>query len=96
MIHNLNQIDFINDNDYAFEMEGMDLIDASLDKIGCLERHFVQGNHEVWLDKFVTRYPYLERYMTSSALNLKERGYKFHPYNRKKCLKIGKHYYLIY
>ena len=78
------------DKDVKDVNDGMDLIDASLDKIGCLQRHFVQGNHEVWLDKFVTRYPYLAHYMTSSALKLKERGYKFHPYNRKKCLKIGK------
>ena len=69
---------------------GMDLIDASLDIAGTGERHFVQGNHEVWLDKFVTRHPYLSQYKTENALMLKERGYKFHPYNRKRCLKIGK------
>ena len=69
---------------------GMDLIDNSLDIAGTEERHFVQGNHEVWLDKFVTRHPYLTQYKTQNALKLKERGYKFHPYNRKKCLKIGK------
>ena len=70
--------------------KGMSQIDKSLDKVSCKERHFVQGNHEVWLDKFVTRYPYLDNYMTYNALNLGERGYKYHPYNRKKCLKIGK------
>ena len=43
---------------------GMDWIDESLDKAGCKERHFVQGNHEVWLDRFVERYPYLDRFMT--------------------------------
>ena len=69
---------------------GMDQIDRSLNKAGCKERHFVQGNHEVWLDKFVTRYPYLDRYMTYNALKLKERGYEFHPYNKKDNLKIGK------
>ena len=69
---------------------GMDLIDASLDIAGTGERHFVQGNHEVWLDKFVTRHPYLSHYMTEKALNLKERGYKYHPYTRRKLLKIGK------
>ena len=69
---------------------GMDWIDESLDKAGTKERHFVQGNHEVWLDKFVTRHPYLTKYKTKNALKLAERGYKFHPYNRKKCLKIGK------
>tara|TARA_R100000458_G_C8206861_1_gene195647 strand:- start:130 stop:903 length:774 start_codon:yes stop_codon:yes gene_type:complete len=69
---------------------GMDWIDESLDKVNTKERHFVQGNHEVWLDKFVTRHPYLTQYKTKNALKLVERGYKFHPYNRKKCLKIGK------
>ena len=28
--------------------------------------------------------------MTEEALMLKERGYEYHPYNRKKTLKIGK------
>ena len=69
---------------------GMNWIDESLDIAGVKERHFIQGNHEVWLDKFVIRYPYLEQYKTQNALKLKERGYKYHPYNRKKCLKIGK------
>ena len=69
---------------------GMDWIDESLDKVKCKTRHFIQGNHEVWLDKFVTRYPYLKQYKTQNALRLKERGYKYHPYNRKKNLKIGK------
>ena len=69
---------------------GMDWIDESLDKVKCKTRHFIQGNHEVWLDKFVTRYPYLTEYKTENALRLKERGYKYHPYNRKKNLKIGK------
>ena len=70
--------------------KGMDQIDKSLDKVKCKERHFIQGNHEVWLDKFVTRYPYLDEYMTENALRLKERGYKYHPYNRKKLFKLGK------
>ena len=70
--------------------KGMDLIDKSLDKANCKERHFIQGNHEVWLDKFVTRYPYLEQYTTENALKLKERGYEYHPYNRKELLKLGK------
>jgi len=63
---------------------------SSLDKADVKERHFVQGNHEVWLDKFVTRYPYLHKYVTPRALKLKDRGYKYHAYNKKKGLKIGK------
>ena len=53
------------DKDIKAVNKGMDIIDKSLDKAGTKERHFVQGNHEVWLDKFVTRYPYLEHYMLS-------------------------------
>ena len=78
------------DKDVKAVNKGMNQIDKSLDKAKCKERHFIQGNHEVWLDKFVTRYPYLEHYKTEKALRLKQRGYKYHPYNRKKNLKIGK------
>ena len=77
------------DKDVDDVNKGMDTIDESLDKAGVKERHFVQGNHEVWLDNFVVRYPYLKQYLTENALRLKERGYKYHPYNRKKLLKIG-------
>ena len=78
------------DKDVSDVNAGMDIIDKSLDKANCKERHFIQGNHEVWLDKFVVRYPYLKEYTTYNALRLKERGYKYHPYNRKKLLKKGK------
>ena len=78
------------DNDVKVVNKGMDQIDKSLDKVNCKERHFVQGNHEVWLDKFVTRYPYLDQYTTENALKLEDRGYEYHPYNRKKLLKLGK------
>ena len=78
------------DKDVKAVNDGMNQIDESLDKVKCRERHFVQGNHEVWLDKFVTRYPYLEHYTTENALKIKQRGYEYHPYNRKKLLKIGK------
>ena len=51
--------------------DGMSQIDRSLDIAGCEIRHFVQGNHEVWLDKFVTNHPYLSQYRTKKALKLK-------------------------
>tara|TARA_Y100000361_G_scaffold144803_1_gene153253 strand:- start:128 stop:910 length:783 start_codon:yes stop_codon:yes gene_type:complete len=70
--------------------EGMDIIDASLDKAKCKKRHFIQGNHELWLDNFVTKHPYLPQYKTEKALNLKERGYKYWKYVSTKKLKIGK------
>ena len=78
------------DKDVKVVNKGMDKIDKSLDKVKCKERHFIQGNHEVWLDNFVIRYPYLSHYSTEKALKIKERGYQYHPYNRKKLLRIGK------
>ena len=69
--------------------EGMDQIDKALNQVGCNERHFVQGNHEVWLDNFAKQET-RPRFYTENALKLKERGYEFHPYFRKKLLKIGK------
>lgn len=69
--------------------EGMDQIDRALNEVGCKERHFVQGNHEVWLDNFAKQET-RPRFYTENALKLKERGYEFHPYFRKKLLKIGK------
>jgi hypothetical protein len=78
------------DKDVKVVNKGMNQIDRALDKVNCKERHFVQGNHEVWLDKFVIRYPYLGQYKTENALKLEERGYKYYPYNKKDNLKIGK------
>ena len=78
------------DKDVKAVNKGMNQIDRALDEVGCKERHFVQGNHEVWLDNFVMKYPYLDEYTTQNALRLEERGYEFHPYFRKKLLKIGK------
>ena len=68
--------------------DGMDIIDESLDKVGCEEKHFCEGNHELWLQMFVEEHPYVSQYATENALKLKERGYKFHPCG--KLLKIGK------
>jgi len=67
---------------------GMDIIDEALDKANCDEKHFCEGNHELWLEMFVEEHPYLPKYMPATALKLKERGYKFH--NCGKLLKIGK------
>ena len=68
--------------------DGMDIIDESLDKINCKEKHFCEGNHEFWLKMFVEEHPYLPKYMPENALKLKDRGYKYHPCG--KLLKIGK------
>ena len=70
--------------------KGMDIIDKSLDKAGCNDKHFIQGNHELWLDNFVNKHPYLSEYKTEKALNLESRGYKYWKYISTKKLKIGK------
>jgi hypothetical protein len=58
--------------------KGMDIIDESLDKANVKEKHFIQGNHELWLDYFVDTYPYLPQYTCKNALKIDERNYKFH------------------
>ena len=68
--------------------KGMDIIDESLDSVKCKERHFCEGNHELWMQSFVEEHPYLPQYKTQNALRLKDRGYKFHPCG--KFLRIGK------
>ena len=44
--------------------KGMDVIDKSLDKVNCKKRYFIQGNHELWLDNFVVKHPYLPEFKT--------------------------------
>ena len=67
---------------------GMDQIDHALDGIKCDERHFTEGNHDNWLNRFVEGYPYLGQYRLKTAIKLDERGYTYHPFG--KFLKIGK------
>ena len=78
------------DKEIALVNDGMDIIDESLNKVKCKNRHFIQGNHELWLDNFVVRHPYLPQYKTKNALKIKERGYKYLRYLSNKPLKIGK------
>jgi hypothetical protein len=56
--------------------------------VKCKERHFTEGNHDNWLNRFVERYPYLPQFRVKKALKLDERGYTYHPFG--KFLKIGK------
>ena len=70
---------------------GMDIIDESLDKVNCKEKHFIEGNHEEWVNMFVTANPYLDCYKIPTALKLKSRGYEYHRVG--KALKIGKLYF---
>ena len=54
--------------------KGMDIIDESLDKANCSTKHFCEGNHDEWLNRFNTEHPYL-KLSVDSALELKDRGY---------------------
>jgi len=76
------------DQDVKAVNDGMDIIDEALDKVGCKEKHFIEGNHELWLQAFVEEHPYLPQYKTQNALELKGRGYKFHPAGQ--ILRLGK------
>ncbi len=68
--------------------EGMDRIDAELDKVACKTRHLITGNHENWLTDFTTEFPYLEKdYNLTTSLRLKQRGWGLLPYGE--YLKVG-------
>lgn len=41
----------------------------------------LQGNHEIWMDNFVEKYPYMKDYTFPKACRIKERGYKYYEYN---------------
>ena len=76
------------DRDVKNVNSGMDIIDEALDKADCKEKHFCEGNHEQWLNFTVQEHPYLPQYIVKNALNLKERGYEYHP--NGEYLDIGK------
>lgn len=66
---------------------GMDIIDEALDKANCYTKHFCEGNHDDWVNRFNEEHPYLGLSVEDS-LKLKERNYSYHPCG--KYLKIGK------
>ncbi len=70
---------------------GMDIIDESLDKSNCKEKHMIEGNHDDWMNRFCQEHPYLE-YDFKDVVDLNGRGYKYHSssLSPKDYLKIGK------
>tara|TARA_Y100001963_G_scaffold68502_2_gene95473 strand:+ start:2063 stop:2842 length:780 start_codon:yes stop_codon:yes gene_type:complete len=70
---------------------GMDIIDESLDKIGCKDKYITEGNHDDWLNMAVQKYPYIPQYKFRNAVNLDDRGYTYYPFG--KHLKVGKLYF---
>lgn len=72
--------------------KGMDIIDDALKKAGTKDKHFAEGNHDDWLNRFVEENPYLKGYNFKDAVKLKERGYKYYPVGE--VFKIGHlHFY---
>jgi len=67
---------------------GMDIIDEALDKANVKEKHFIEGNHEEWLNGFSEENPFLQGLSVKDALLLEQRGFEYHP--NGKYLKIGK------
>ena len=68
--------------------KGLDVIDESLDKVNCKDKHMIEGNHDDWLNRFVKEHPYLKGYRFNECIELKRRGYRYHRIG--KYLKIGK------
>ncbi len=67
---------------------GLDQFDKALDKVKVKKKYMVTGNHDIWLDFFVERYPYLKDYTFKKSCKIVERGYKYLEHNEP--LKIGK------
>ena len=84
------------DKDVKGVNELLDSIDESLDKANCKEKYLCGGNHDEWMNMFVSEHPYLPQYKFEEACDLKGRGYEYYPNNYEPCqwLKIGKlHFY---
>jgi hypothetical protein len=58
----------------------LDRVDEALDKVRCKDKHITVGNHDVWLDNFVTENPVIPQYGFVEALGLRERGYTVHKF----------------
>ena len=53
------------DEDIRLVNEGLDVWDKVLEEVGCKKKYLLQGNHDLWLDNFVTKYPYMHKYSLS-------------------------------
>tara|TARA_R100001594_G_scaffold134005_1_gene174934 strand:+ start:2359 stop:3126 length:768 start_codon:yes stop_codon:yes gene_type:complete len=81
------QLPLINE-DIKLVNEGLDVWDEVLKEVGCKEKYLLQGNHDLWLDNFVTKYPYMVDHSFYKACKIKERGYKYSEYNLP--IQVGK------
>ena len=72
------QLPFIDEDIHDVNI-GMDVVDKALDKAKCRERHMIEGNHDAWMNAFVTENPFLKSdYLFKNAVRLKERKYGYH------------------
>lgn len=62
--------------------EGLDLVDAACEEVGCEDKRFIKGNHEDMLERYLAeKAPELFNLVSVDALfMLKARGYKVTPY----------------
>ena len=81
------QLPYIED-DILEVNKGMDIIDESLDKANCKDKHMIEGNHDDWMNRFVDENPFLTKYRFKHCVRLNTRGYEFHPIGE--YYKIGK------
>jgi hypothetical protein len=65
----------------------LDKFDASFTNVGVKRKIVLIGNHEVWLENFVTEHPYLTQYLPPAIMRLNERGYEV--YGHGEYLQIG-------
>ena len=81
------QLPIVNE-DIRLVNKGLDIWDEVLDEVKCKKKYLLQGNHDLWLDNFSNKYPYLSNYSFFKACKIKERGYKYTEYNLP--IQIGK------
>ena len=60
------------EEDIRLVNEGLDEWDEVLKKVGCKEKHLLQGNHDLWLDNFANKYPYLNDYTFEKKCRIKK------------------------
>jgi len=71
--------------------KALDEIDEALDKVNCKDKYLTEGNHDDWLNRFVSENPYMTELTFPKAIKLEERGYKYYPSG--KYLKMGHLWY---
>ena len=75
-------------NEIGLVNNEIDRFDKVLKKVKCKKKYICVGNHDMWLDFFVEKFPYMKHLKFKKACKWEERGYKYIPYN--KPLRIGK------